>query len=262
MPRKIIVFLSTLVFIFSISSFCTAAEGDIKVFLNGKRVNLATAPILSEGRTLVPFRGIFEALGLKVDWDANTSTVTGTKEDKTIKLVVGTKTAVVDGQNRSLDVAPKLANGSVMVPLRFVAEASGLNVRWYDWGYDSRVLISSSTYNTTTINALWSKIGGVWVCDSAGEILLAYFGYDNANKPFMYTVSEWSENEDYVVDITELGNNRYEVFHSDRYMDMGIFDLNNIGGNPSELIIGYEGGPAWYCYYVASTPEEALRILQ
>ena len=111
------------------------------VYLDGKQIPMATAPIVDNGRTMVPFRGIFEALGLKVDWDANTKTVTGTKEGKTIQLMIGDKTAVVDGQNQTLDAVPMISNGATLVPLRFVAEASGLEVKWD--GAERQVLITT-----------------------------------------------------------------------------------------------------------------------
>jgi len=114
-----------------------AYEGSISVSLNGQKINMASDPVIDtkSNRVLVPFRGIFETLGLKVNWDATTRTITGTKQGTTIRLSIGSKTAIVNGNNVTLDVAPKIVNGATMVPLRFVAESSGLNVRWAQaWG--------------------------------------------------------------------------------------------------------------------------------
>ena len=49
----------------------------INVVVNGVRQNFASdmQPFSSSGRTFLPVRGIADALGLDVDWDANTSTV-------------------------------------------------------------------------------------------------------------------------------------------------------------------------------------------
>jgi len=106
------------------------AEESISVHLNGSKISMTSPPVMEGGRVLTPFRSIFEALGLNVSWDASTRTVTGTKEGKTIQLSIGSRTATVDGNKITLDVAPKIANGATLVPLRFVAESSGLDVKW------------------------------------------------------------------------------------------------------------------------------------
>lgn len=49
---------------------------------------------------------------------------------KLIFLQIGNATAKVGDEYRTLDSAPVIVNGRTMVPLRFVAEALGLQVRW------------------------------------------------------------------------------------------------------------------------------------
>ncbi|MNT89212.1 hypothetical protein D3C72_2299010 [compost metagenome] len=44
--------------------------------LNGKRQSAEVAPILLQGRTLVPLRLVSEQLGLTVKWEQKTKTVT------------------------------------------------------------------------------------------------------------------------------------------------------------------------------------------
>ena len=130
LQKKFFILLLALVFVCAVPFVSLAAEKAITVVLDGKQVSLTADPVIEDGRTLVPFRSIFEAIGLTVGWDADTKTVTGTKDGKSIKLVIGNKTAVVDGENKTLDVAPAIKDGATLVPLRFVAEASGLNVQW------------------------------------------------------------------------------------------------------------------------------------
>jgi len=43
----------------------------ISVQINGNPLALDQPPIVQEGRTLVPLRAIFEALGAEVEWDAS-----------------------------------------------------------------------------------------------------------------------------------------------------------------------------------------------
>jgi len=92
--------------------------------------DLEVAPFISNGRTLVPFRAIFEELGYTVDWNDATKTVTAKYKGNEIKLTVGANKAVVNGYEVPLDVAPAIVNSRTVVPLRFVAENSGSFVDW------------------------------------------------------------------------------------------------------------------------------------
>nr|WP_239565154.1 copper amine oxidase N-terminal domain-containing protein [Brevibacillus fulvus] len=113
----------------------------IVVFINGQLQTFSKPPIEINGRTLVPLRAIFEALGAKVDWDEATQTVTATKDNNTIKLTIGSKIAYKNGEKIYLDVPAQLLNGdTTMVPIRFVSEALGAKVGWD--AYTQSVLIT------------------------------------------------------------------------------------------------------------------------
>lgn len=47
-----------------------------------------------------------------------------------IKVVIGQKTAYLDGRTVSLDVAPLITNDRTMVPVRFIGEAFGASFAW------------------------------------------------------------------------------------------------------------------------------------
>ncbi|MBS3950267.1 MAG: hypothetical protein KGZ53_06365 [Peptococcaceae bacterium] len=102
----------------------------IRVLIDRQPMVLEVAPIIRAGRVLVPFRALFEAFGVSVNWVEATNTVTGQRGDTTISLVIGRNVAVVRGQNVNLDVAPLILNGRTLVPLRFVAENLGADVTW------------------------------------------------------------------------------------------------------------------------------------
>ena len=82
------------VLLFGIFQAASAAE-TIKVVKDGKALSFDTAPQIVDGRTMVPFRGIAESLGGKVAWDEITKTVTVTKGNTEVKLVVGSKTWLI-----------------------------------------------------------------------------------------------------------------------------------------------------------------------
>jgi len=106
-----------------------AQAGTPSVILDGKTLQCDTPPVIDNGRTLVPMRAIFEALGASVKWDGATKTVNASKGNTNIKLVIGGQ-AYKNGKLADMDVPAQIYNGSTMVPLRFVSEALGAKVAW------------------------------------------------------------------------------------------------------------------------------------
>ncbi len=103
----------------------------VHVVLNGASLTFAgTPPQQIKGSTLVPMRGIFEALGATVRFDKATQTVYGQKGATAIILPLGALTAIVNGQPQSLPLPAQLINGTTLVPLRFLSEALGASVGW------------------------------------------------------------------------------------------------------------------------------------
>lgn len=88
---------------------------------------------------MVPFRPVFEKLGLKVEWDESAQTVRGFKDGVEISLQVGKQAASIGKRNIGLTVAPKVINGTTYVPLRFVGEALNLQVEWDDVNREVRI---------------------------------------------------------------------------------------------------------------------------
>lgn len=93
---------------------------------------IGTTPIVYNGRTLVPIRAIVEKMGGTVGWDGATSSITLTYKSTTIKLVVDSTTATVNGATKTLDVAPMVLNGRTLLPIRFITENFGGEVGWED----------------------------------------------------------------------------------------------------------------------------------
>ncbi|MCW2278203.1 copper amine oxidase N-terminal domain-containing protein [Heliophilum fasciatum] len=102
----------------------------ISVHINGVPMQFDVPATVIDGRTMVPLRGIFEALGAEISWHDDTMTVEATRGEQHITLPVGSKQAIIKGQLRDLDVPAMLMEGRTMVPARFVAESLGCNVAW------------------------------------------------------------------------------------------------------------------------------------
>lgn len=105
----------------------------IRVFVDGAQVNFPDQlPVIVDGRTLVPLRGTFEAMGATVEWDQAALRATVKLRGNQVAVFIGSKKAWVNGRQLTLDVAPKLIGDRTMVPLRFLAESFGLQVDWED----------------------------------------------------------------------------------------------------------------------------------
>lgn len=142
---------------------------EIKIVINGVLISpcdetgASTEPFIYNDTTYLPVRAIAGALGLKVGWDASTSTVVlerggeqllGTPQPPAPAMSMdaaityrGTKISL-DGENIPLinrngdSVEPFIYKGSNYLPLRVVGEALGLSVDWN--GVTNTVTITGS----------------------------------------------------------------------------------------------------------------------
>lgn len=112
----------------------------LKVLLNGTVLTLNPNPVILNGRTMVPLRGIFEAMGADVTYDPADRTITGTRDSQTLFLTLGSNKALVNGREILLDVPPQLINDRSFVPARLIGESFGATVEWD--GFGNRVLIT------------------------------------------------------------------------------------------------------------------------
>ena len=145
----------TLVKTISLAALALAAIGvraqsnqqEIRVVIDGQQLQFTDQqPMESDGRILVPLRGIFEKLGASVEWDRPTQTIRATKNGLLVRLSIGQLDAMVNGANVHMDVAATLYGGTTMVPLRFVSEALGGYVTWNASQHEVDIT-SSTDYN-------------------------------------------------------------------------------------------------------------------
>lgn len=103
---------------------------NVSIRINNEFLYSDVKPVIVDGRTLLPMRAIFEALGAQVSWDESSKTAEAQIGNTQIRLTEDSKTAYVDGEATELDVPATILNGRFVVPVRFVAEASGATVGW------------------------------------------------------------------------------------------------------------------------------------
>ena len=163
------------------------------VNLNGKRLSFDVPPVIENGRTLVPLRAIFEALGATVGWDESTQTVTATKGSIQIMLQVGGQSAYKNGTPVHIDVPAKVTNNRTMVPLRFVSEALGAAVGWDE--STQTVTITSGAENVSVVPTETPGSGKPYWVESGCRLVLAgdiiYEDQKSIDYPFISPNGNW-----------------------------------------------------------------------
>jgi len=162
--------------------FCVTAAGDVKVNIFGKQVDFPEgygAPYIDvdTSRTLVPARGVFEAIGATVSWKGTTRTVTIVKDDNKIEIVIDSDSALKNGNKISLDQPAVIVNDRTYIPLRFVAESLDLDVD-FD-GATTTVIINEKAPAITEFAAGKYSVGAdlkeyeyLLVAEGSGEVKL------------------------------------------------------------------------------------------
>lgn len=117
--------------------------GQLGVMLNGSYITFSDAvPEASNGRIMVPFRALMEAMGGDVSYDS--SNVYCILDGTTLTLTPGSAVMTIQREGSTaqltMDCAPYVRDGRTYVPVRFVSEAFGFCVGW-DGNYQSAVIL-------------------------------------------------------------------------------------------------------------------------
>jgi len=107
-----------------------AVGSQVQTTLDGRTLQFDQPAMMQDGRVMVPLRGIFESLGADVVFDRASRRIKASKGDRVVELALGSREAMINGQMTYLDVPASSIGGRTMVPLRFVSEALGADVRW------------------------------------------------------------------------------------------------------------------------------------
>ena len=153
-PEKLLEMESTFAFdaskieIVNVDRTVGRPDMDIAVAFNDEWMEFDVPPVIMNGRTMVPFRAIFEKLGCTVSWKAESRTAQGIRNGVKIELPIGESYAMVNGQGKSLDQPAEIVDGRTLVPLRFVSEALSADV---EWDGDSRTVFIYSVNPKETV---------------------------------------------------------------------------------------------------------------
>lgn len=125
---KIIVITMSLTFCLGVSAF--AEDKGITIYVNNEKVEFDVNPVLENGRTMVPLRGVFEKLDAKVDWNKNIMQVVIKDENNEIEMMLDKNKVMVNGEIKDIDTPTEMINSRTFAPLRFISETLGHDIRW------------------------------------------------------------------------------------------------------------------------------------
>lgn len=109
-----------------------ADSGSIMIRLDGADLVSDSPPVIENGRTLVPARAVFEAMGGTVNWSDASREVTVKVNNVNIMLKIDSKKAYINGTEKTIDVPARIIKNRTMIPVRFVSESIGCQVSWDD----------------------------------------------------------------------------------------------------------------------------------
>jgi len=114
----------------ALCAFTPVSAFAIDVNIDRMPLQMDVEPATINGRTMIPMRSIFEALGAEIEWNSYTKGITAQKDEKTIVLYLNDTNAYINGISYPLDAPPITIDGRTMVPARFVAESLDCQVCW------------------------------------------------------------------------------------------------------------------------------------
>lgn len=125
--------------------------GSGTAYIKGRPLLLDSSAFIKNGSTMVPLRFIAQSLGAQVDWIPAQRKILVKTSQKTVELWAESgntalgpwpapqdpwkflrQEAIVNGNRIFLDTPPIIRNDRVMVPLRFLSEALGFEVKWHE----------------------------------------------------------------------------------------------------------------------------------
>lgn len=151
----------------SLSGSIVLTMNSTEFTVNGTRTKIdaeGSKPVQSRGYTMLPLRAILEATGGTLTYDANTQKITIVRGGDTVVLTLNSKTAVVNGANRTLGAAPYATNNRTMVHIRTL-ELFGMRVDWDEKTNNVTVnyVEPSRVYNLTLQNGMGTAYTGVYL---------------------------------------------------------------------------------------------------
>lgn len=109
------------------------AAKEVKISIDGKAMAPKDMPaVIIDGRTMLPMRQIAQELGCEVTWNEAAKQIYVMRGSDIIVFIVDSKAGYENGKEFTMDVPATIVNDRTMLPVRALADALHLNLKWDD----------------------------------------------------------------------------------------------------------------------------------
>ncbi len=149
----------------------------IQVIFNGQAVAFDSPPVMENGTILADAGSLSKALNFRLaQKDPNSFSLS--KDSLIIELQADSNQARVNGEQIELQAAPRLQNGKLFVPLRFIAEADHLPI---GWDQASGTATIGSNYKVVAYYIEWGIYGRNFQVSHIDAAKVTHINYAFAN---------------------------------------------------------------------------------
>lgn len=242
----------------------TAIANDIKVTFNGEYVSVSPAPVIVDGRTLIPASAITDILGATVTYDDEANQIAVELGGTSILLTIDSNIAVINGEQTAVPTPARIINGNMFIPLRLVMENLGVGVDFQDGvvamtaeGEDQRYMSEVDVLDlwANLENEIYEQLDGYSISFHDTKIYI-----DDANITVNTVLVAHEDSTivsaDYVFLVeTDNGDVHYRLISSDvhedtRNMNVLITTLDGIDFFAPWLTVSYGGQTEYYVYNI------------
>lgn len=103
--------------------------GKTSFLVDGKEMPLAQAMVLKNGRTYLPLRAMSEAINAKSFFEPKAKVISTYYQNHILTMTLNSTGYTIDNQTKTMDAAPFVQKGYTLVPIRFVANEFGYQVK-------------------------------------------------------------------------------------------------------------------------------------
>lgn len=232
----------------------TAEPDDVSVRVNNVSIEFDQAPVIENGRTLVPIRAVFESAGAEVSWEQETQTATLEKDGYVVTVKLGEAFITKNGMPIAIDSPSQIINDRILIPVRAIAEAMDFGVTWNPIYRSVLIATNGKEYRP---NSQWKtgfrplKEHGFYVESSVTDLKI---DLNHDNQPETVTFKTADSDKDNAVliidgtDYSELMNTwcdapvaigMMDIIEKDKFTEIMIVDSN--GAVPTAYFFRYNG---------------------
>ena len=136
MFKKTLAVIFIILMFFATTAFCAVDSYGgynvpVDIDINGSFIKCAQKPVLINGTTYIPLRAFSDATGGKVEWRAEDSCATMTKDGHTFSFYPEKNYSLIDGKEKNYPSV--VYKDLTFIPVRAVSETLGYSVEWDDF---------------------------------------------------------------------------------------------------------------------------------